>query len=67
MGNGRRTNIEKYTIALDQYTIMNATYAKQPFSEKTICEVIEHLSVQLITKIPKYTMFPSQWHKFKFM
>ena len=66
-GNGRRTEIVKHAIALDKFTLMNVTYAKQHFSEKTICEVIEYLSVQLLTKLPKHIIFPSQWHKFKFM
>ena len=43
MQSERRTDIVKYVIYLDKYTKMNASYAKQVFSDKTICEVISHL------------------------
>ena len=33
----RRTDVVRHAINLDKYTMMNAAYAKQPFSEKTIC------------------------------
>ena len=32
---GRQTDIVKHKIHLDKYTLMNPTYAKQPFSGKT--------------------------------
>ena len=38
----RRRDIVRYAIALNKYTIMNATYAKQPFSDNSITEVISH-------------------------
>ena len=44
---GRQTDIVKYAIKLDKYMLMNDTYAKQHFSEKTISEVLIFLSGQL--------------------
>lgn len=66
-GNNRRIDIVKYAIALGKFTLMNATYAKQPFSEKIICAVIKHLLVQVLTKVLKFVTFRSYWHTFKIM
>ena len=44
LSKGRRTDILKYTIVLDNYTMTNATYTKQPFSDRFITEVIPSLS-----------------------
>ena len=64
---GRRTDIVKHAIQLDKYTLMNAGYAKQPFSEKSISEVISHLSIHLHIKIDTNVPYESQWHKFSCM
>ena len=61
---GARTDIVKHAIHLDKYTLMNANYAKQVFSDKTICEVISHLSVMLQVKLTPIRDDMSQWHKF---
>ena len=61
---GARTDIVKHTIHLDKYTLMNANYAKQDFLDKTICEVISHLSVMLQVKLTPTQDDMSQWHKF---
>ena len=53
---GRRTDIVKHAIQLDKYTLMNAGYAKQPFSEKSISEVISHPSIHLSKLILIYLM-----------
>ena len=61
---GPRTNIVKHAIYLDKYTMMNAGYAKQVFSDKTICESISYLSMMLQAKTSTDTVYESQWHKF---
>ena len=61
---GPRTNIVKHAIYLDKYTMMNAGYTKQLFSEKTICESISYLSMMLQVKMSTDTVYESQWHKF---
>ena len=61
---GQRTDIVKHAIKLDKYTMMNANYAKQVFSEKTICEVISHISVMIHVKFTTVNDNVSQWHKF---
>ena len=61
---GPRTNIVKHTIYLDKHTMMNAGYAKQVFSDKTICESISYLSMMLQAKTSTDTVYESQWHKF---
>ena len=57
---GNRSDIVRHTVLLDKYTLMNATYVKQPFSEKTISEVISHLSLMLRTNIDTNITFKSQ-------
>ena len=57
---GKRSDIVRYAVLLDKYTLMNATYVKQPFSEKTISEVISHLSLMLRTNIDTNITFKSQ-------
>ena len=54
----------KHAIYLDNYTMMNAGYAKQVFSDKTICESISYLSMMLNVKIVPDGVYQSQWHKF---
>ena len=44
--------------------MMNAGYAKQVFSDKTICESISYLSMMLNVKISTAEVYKSQWHKF---
>ena len=40
---GKRTDLVKHDINLDNYTLMNAEFSKQAFSEKKISEVISQL------------------------
>ena len=47
----QRTELNISNVNLDQYTLMNATYAKAPFINETICEVLKHLSIYLNTKL----------------
>ena len=61
----RRTDVVQQTVNLDSFTMMNATYAKQPFTSKTLSEVFNHLSVQLNVKLDNRKMYPSEWHKFE--
>ena len=44
---GRRIDMVRYAITLNKLTIINATYPKQSFSEKSISEVISYLSNSL--------------------
>ena len=37
---GQRTNIVKHAVFLDKYTMMNASYAKQFFSEKQYASLL---------------------------
>ena len=46
-----RTDLNTNNVNLDQYTLMNATYAKASFTEKTICEVMNHLGVHFDIKL----------------
>ena len=63
-GNYKRTDIVNQTVYLDSFTMMNATYAKQPFSSKTISEVLSYFSVKCNVKYPLKSKFPSEWHKY---
>ena len=63
-GNYKRTDIVNQTVYLDSFTMMNATYAKQPFSSKTISEVLSYFSVRCNVKYPMKSKFQSEWHKF---
>ena len=42
-----RTNLKKEAISLDGFTLMNITYAKSVFSEKTICYHMLYLLKEL--------------------
>ena len=68
MGNheAKRTDLVKHAISLDNYTMMNAEYAKQVFSEKTIAEILSHLYKFIGGKIDYSIMHKSQWHKFRY-
>ena len=46
----KRTDLVKHAVSLDNYTMMNAEYAKQVFSEKTIAEILSRLSSILVEK-----------------
>ena len=59
-----RIDIVKHVIQLDKYTMMNAAYAKQVYSEKTICKVISFISAMLQVKLTTSYNNTSQWHKF---
>ena len=60
----KRTTITKQTVSLDNFTMMNATYAKQPFTDKTISEVISFFSVQLFVKVNETQKYESKWHEY---
>ena len=40
----QRTDLTKHYVFLDNFTIMNASYAKKCFSERTITEIITHVA-----------------------
>ena len=63
----RRTDIAKHAVALDNYTMMNASYNKQIFSDKTICEVLSHLGCMLGIKLRWNYKYDSQWHKYIYL
>ena len=63
---GRRTDLNKHCVCLDQYTLMNATYAKSPFTAKTICEAISYLCLHLDAAFDKEQSFESEWHEYSF-
>ena len=44
--------------------MMNATYAKQPFTLKTLSEAFSHLSTMLNVKFDQHKTYPSMWNKF---
>ena len=60
----RQSDISQNTIALDSFTMMNATYAKQLFTSKTICEAVSHLSKMLGVKISRSDSCESEWEQF---
>ena len=46
----KRTDLVKLAITLDNYTMMNAQYAKQVFSQKKIAEVISNLCTRILVE-----------------
>ena len=62
--NYKRKYIVKQTIYLDSFTMMNATYTKQPLTSKTIAEILSHLSLHCNIKFPTNENYKSEWHKF---
>ena len=60
----RRADVVQQTINLDSFTMMNATYTKEPFTSKTLSEVFNHLSTMLNVKLPYNQTYSSEWHKF---
>ena len=60
----RRTDINKNTVNLDNYTMMNATYAKQPFTDKTICEVLAYIALHVNVQLDYTIPYASEWHKY---
>ena len=52
------------TISLDSFTMMNATYAKQPFTSKTIAEVLGYFSIKCNVKFEIGKDYKSEWRKF---
>ena len=60
----QRTELNTSNINLDQYTMMNTTYAKAPFNDRTICEVLNYLSIHLNVKLDWEQQFASVWHKY---
>ena len=59
-----RTDIVKHAIHSDIFTLMNTSYAKEVFWDKTVCEVLLYLSIRLQVKFLSTHLYPSQWHKF---
>ena len=62
----QRTDLSKHCVFLDNFTIMNASYAKKCFSEKTISEIISHVSVCMNVTLDFGMSFKSLWHKFMY-
>ena len=56
----RRTDVVQQTINLDSFTMMNAIYAKQPFTSKTISEVFNHISTMFNVKLPYNNEYQSE-------
>ena len=44
--------------------MMNATYAKQPFTSNTIADVFLYVSIRFNIKFTKEKEHKSEWHKF---
>ena len=59
----KRTTITKQKISLDNFTMMNATYAKQSFTDKTISEVVAFFFVQLFVKNYETHKYEPKWHE----
>ena len=55
----RETDVVQQTINLDSFTMMNTTYAKQPFTSNTLPEVFSHLSTMLDMKLDYNQTYPS--------
>ena len=48
-----RTNVNKNSVNIDQYTMINAEYAKSIFTNRTITEVLGHLSIEREIRLEK--------------
>ena len=59
----QRTDLNKHSVYLDNYTLMNASYAKKCFSEKTITEMIVYVAKSMEVKLEIGLKFESQWHQ----
>ena len=46
-----RTDLTVNSVVLDHLNLMNATYAKSPFTDRTITEVLRYLSIYLNVKL----------------
>ena len=53
----KRTDIVRQTISLGSLTMMNATYAKQPFTSKTISDILSYLSIRCNVKYTKENVY----------
>ena len=62
----QRTDLTKQCVYLDNFTIMNASYAKKCFSERTITEIIAHVASAMNIELTFVMSFKSMWHKFMF-
>ena len=62
----QRTDLSKHCVFLDNFTIMNASYAKKCFSEKTISDIISHVSVSMNVTLDFGMTFKSLSHKFMY-
>ena len=60
----QRTDLTKLSVYLDNFSIMNASYAKKCFSERTISEIIAHVALEMNIKLNIGLSFESLWHKF---
>ena len=58
--------MNKHCAYLDNFTVMNASYAKKCFSEKTISEMVGYVGDALELKFDIGKIFASQWHTFMF-
>ena len=63
---GRRTDLTKHCVCLEKYTLTNVTYAKSPFTEKSICEAIQYLCLHLNVAFDEAQSFESDWDKYSF-
>ena len=62
--NLQQSDVTGVTVVLDCFTMMNATYAKQPFTEKTICEVVAHLSKIIGVTVDRHCNTRSEWEQY---
>ena len=61
-----RTDLNIHSVYLDNFTVMNASYAKKCFSEKTISEMLVYVSARMNVRLDIGLKFPSLWHQFMF-
>ena len=61
-----RTDLKKEATALDGFTMMNVTYAKSIFSEKTVCFQMSYLLKELDIDIDinSQVEYDSTWHQY---
>ena len=61
-----KTDLKKEATVLDGFTMMNVTYAKSVFSEKTICFQMSYLMKELSIDNMIWTsdQYPSTWHQY---
>ena len=62
----QRTDLNKNSVYLDNFTVMNASYAKKCFSEKTISKMLLYVSAHMNVRLDIGLKFQSLWHQFMF-